>query len=60
MSAFPERTPIPDPIRVMVPGSYEIRARTVDLNGFTQPEPRPYQKSGMNLVPCQNLTVTMR
>jgi DMSO/TMAO reductase YedYZ molybdopterin-dependent catalytic subunit len=43
----------------LAPGSYEIRARTVDLNGFAQPEPRPYQKSGMNLVPCQNLTVTM-
>jgi DMSO/TMAO reductase YedYZ molybdopterin-dependent catalytic subunit len=40
------------------PGSYELRARTVDLNGFAQPEPRPYQKSGMNLVPRQRLTVT--
>ena len=35
-------------------GSYEFRARTVDLNGFAQPEPRPYQKSGMNLVPLRN------
>jgi hypothetical protein len=42
----------------LAPGSYEIRARTVDLNGFAQPEPRPYQKSGMNLVPCRNFTVT--
>ena len=42
----------------VAPGSYEIRARTVDLNGFAQPEPRPYQKSGMNLVPCRALTVT--
>jgi DMSO/TMAO reductase YedYZ molybdopterin-dependent catalytic subunit len=40
------------------PGSYEFRARAVDLNGFAQPEPRPYQKSGMNLVPCQTITVT--
>ncbi len=39
------------------PGSYEFRARAVDLNGFAQPEPRPYQKSGMNLVPCQVLVV---
>ncbi len=39
-------------------GSYEFRARTVDLNGFAQPEPRPYQKSGMNLVPLRMLTVT--
>jgi DMSO/TMAO reductase YedYZ molybdopterin-dependent catalytic subunit len=43
----------------LTPGSYEIRARTVDLNGFAQPEPRPYQKSGMNRVPFQNLTVTV-
>lgn len=40
------------------PGTYELRARAVDLNGFAQPEPRPYQKSGMNLVPCQTLTIT--
>ena len=42
----------------LVPGSYEFRARTVDLNGFAQPEPRTYQKSGLNLVPCQLLVVT--
>ena len=41
----------------LAPGSYELRARTVDLNGFAQPEPRPYQKSGMNLIPCQRLVV---
>ena len=35
----------------LAPGAYEFRARTVDLNGFAQPEPRPYQKSGMNLDP---------
>ena len=29
-----------------------------DLNGFAQPEPRPYQKAGMNLVPCQTFAVT--
>ncbi len=42
----------------LAPGSYELRARTIDLNGFAQPEPRPYQKSGMNLIPCQTLVVT--
>jgi DMSO/TMAO reductase YedYZ molybdopterin-dependent catalytic subunit len=41
----------------LAPGSYEFRARAVDLNGFAQPEPRPYQKSGMNLVPCQTIVV---
>jgi DMSO/TMAO reductase YedYZ molybdopterin-dependent catalytic subunit len=40
------------------PGSYEFRVRTVDLNGYAQPEPRPYQKSGMNRIPCRTLVVT--
>jgi DMSO/TMAO reductase YedYZ molybdopterin-dependent catalytic subunit len=43
----------------LAPGSYEFRARTIDLNGFAQPEPRPYQKSGMNLIPCRMLVVTV-
>jgi DMSO/TMAO reductase YedYZ molybdopterin-dependent catalytic subunit len=42
----------------LAPGSYEFRPRTVDLNGFAQPEPRPYQKSGLNPVPCQTFVVT--
>jgi DMSO/TMAO reductase YedYZ molybdopterin-dependent catalytic subunit len=37
----------------LTPGTYELRARTVDLNGFAQPEPRPYQKSGLNVVPVR-------
>jgi DMSO/TMAO reductase YedYZ molybdopterin-dependent catalytic subunit len=45
-------------LTALAPGSYELRARTVDLNGFAQPEPRVYQKSGMNLVPCQTFAVT--
>jgi hypothetical protein len=33
------------------PGRYEFRARTLDRNGFAQPEPRPFaQRSGMNGV----------
>ncbi len=40
------------------PGTYEFRVRAVDLNGFAQPEPRPYQKSGMNQVPSRTLVVT--
>jgi DMSO/TMAO reductase YedYZ molybdopterin-dependent catalytic subunit len=43
----------------LAPGRYEFRARAVDLNGFAQPEPRPYQKSGMNLVPCEAFAVTV-
>jgi DMSO/TMAO reductase YedYZ molybdopterin-dependent catalytic subunit len=40
------------------PGSYEFRVRAADLNGFAQPEPRSYQKSGMNRIPCRTLVVT--
>lgn len=40
------------------PGAYEFRVRTVDLNGFAQPEPRPYLKSGRNEVPYKGITVT--
>jgi DMSO/TMAO reductase YedYZ molybdopterin-dependent catalytic subunit len=40
------------------PGPYELRVRAVDLNGFAQPEPRPYQKSGMNRIPCRTFTVS--
>ncbi|MFO0959153.1 MAG: molybdopterin-dependent oxidoreductase [Isosphaeraceae bacterium] len=33
------------------PGTYEFRARTVDRNGFAQPEPRPFaQRSGVNRI----------
>jgi DMSO/TMAO reductase YedYZ molybdopterin-dependent catalytic subunit len=42
----------------LTPGTYELRARTVDLNGFAQPEPRPYQKSGLNVVPVRIFEVT--
>jgi DMSO/TMAO reductase YedYZ molybdopterin-dependent catalytic subunit len=41
------------------PGSYEFRARTVDRNGFAQPEPRPFaQRSGMNAVQCKRFRIT--
>jgi len=39
------------------PGKYELRVRTVDRNGFAQPEPRPDHQSGDNLIPCKILTV---
>ena len=43
------------------PGSYELRARTVDRNGFAQPEPRPYaQRSGLNGVQCKRFRITDR
>jgi hypothetical protein len=30
----------------------------VDLNGYAQPEPRPYPKSGRNEVQCKTILVT--
>jgi DMSO/TMAO reductase YedYZ molybdopterin-dependent catalytic subunit len=39
------------------PGAYEFRVRTVDLNGFAQPEPRPYPKSGRNEIPYKPIMV---
>lgn len=39
-------------------GAYEFRARAVDLNGYAQPEPRPYPKSGRNEIQCRSLVVT--
>lgn len=44
-------------LRNLEPGSYELRVRTVDRNGFAQPEPRPYQKSGRNGIQCKQFTV---
>jgi DMSO/TMAO reductase YedYZ molybdopterin-dependent catalytic subunit len=35
------------------PGSYELRVRTVDLNGKAQPQPRPQQATGRNMIPCK-------
>jgi DMSO/TMAO reductase YedYZ molybdopterin-dependent catalytic subunit len=45
-------------VQDLAPGNYEFRARTVDLNDFAQPEPRPYQKSGLNAVPVRTFVVT--
>jgi DMSO/TMAO reductase YedYZ molybdopterin-dependent catalytic subunit len=39
------------------PGGYELRVRTVDKNGFAQPEPRTYQKSGRNGIQCKQFMV---
>jgi hypothetical protein len=32
------------------PGKYELRCRAVDANGFAQPMPRPFKKSGGNAI----------
>jgi DMSO/TMAO reductase YedYZ molybdopterin-dependent catalytic subunit len=41
-------------------GAYEFRVRTVDLNGYAQPEPRPIQQSGKNDIQSKTLLVTAR
>ena len=44
-------------LKDLKPGAYEFRARTVDLNGFAQPEPRPYPKSGRNEIQSRQITL---
>lgn len=38
-------------------GKYDLRCRTVDRNGVAQPMPRPFQKSGGNLIQSISLRV---
>jgi DMSO/TMAO reductase YedYZ molybdopterin-dependent catalytic subunit len=38
-------------------GAYEFRVRSVDLNGYAQPEPRPYPKSGLNGIQYKPIVV---
>jgi DMSO/TMAO reductase YedYZ molybdopterin-dependent catalytic subunit len=40
------------------PGSYDIRVRTVDRNGHAQPQPRPSQRSGRNLIQVKRITIS--
>jgi DMSO/TMAO reductase YedYZ molybdopterin-dependent catalytic subunit len=44
-------------LKGLPPGGYEFRVRSVDLNGFAQPEPRPYPKSGRNEIQCGQFVV---
>lgn len=41
----------------LAPGAYEFRVRTIDLNGFAQPQPRPYPKSGRNEIQYKPIVV---
>ena len=34
-----------------------LRVRSIDLNGFAQPEPRPYPKSGRNEIQYKPIVV---
>jgi DMSO/TMAO reductase YedYZ molybdopterin-dependent catalytic subunit len=44
-------------LKDLAAGAYEFRVRTVDLNDFAQPEPRPYPKSGRNEIACHQFVV---
>jgi DMSO/TMAO reductase YedYZ molybdopterin-dependent catalytic subunit len=44
-------------LKGLAAGAYEFRARTVDLNGYAQPEPRPYPKSGRNAIQYRAIMV---
>jgi DMSO/TMAO reductase YedYZ molybdopterin-dependent catalytic subunit len=46
-------------LRDLRPGTYEFRARSVDLNDYAQPEPRPYPKSGRNEVQMRRIVVQL-
>lgn len=45
-------------IKGLKEGQYEVRARSVDLNDFAQPEPRPTQKSGRNGIQVRRFEIT--
>jgi DMSO/TMAO reductase YedYZ molybdopterin-dependent catalytic subunit len=40
------------------PGEYQLRCRSVDLNGIAQPMPRPFPKSGRSEIQVLKLSVT--
>jgi DMSO/TMAO reductase YedYZ molybdopterin-dependent catalytic subunit len=44
-------------LKNLQPGAYEFRVRSIDLNGFAQPEPRPYPKSGRNEIQVKTLVI---
>jgi DMSO/TMAO reductase YedYZ molybdopterin-dependent catalytic subunit len=44
-------------LKDITPGAYEFRVRSIDLNGFAQPEPRPYPKSGRNEIQVKTVVV---
>ncbi len=40
------------------PGGYMLMVRSVDLNGFAQPQPRPHSGTGQNAVPNKVIKAT--
>ena len=56
--------PIPNTIvhwaaleKVNAPGEYDLRCRTIDANGIAQPLPRPFGRSGINVIKVAKLAV---
>lgn len=45
-------------LKDLKPGPYKLCVRTVDLNDFAQPQPRPQTASGGNAVPCKDIKAT--
>ena len=53
----PHRWPLPNTtvhwatlLTASRPGKYDLRCRTIDANGIAQPMPRPFPKSGHNVI----------
>ena len=44
-------------LKGIAPGSYDVRCRTIDRKGIAQPMPRPFRKSGRNVIQRFSLTV---
>jgi DMSO/TMAO reductase YedYZ molybdopterin-dependent catalytic subunit len=44
-------------LKDLLAGAYEFRVRSIDLNGYAQPEPRPYPKSGRNEIQYKPILV---
>ncbi len=44
-------------IKGLEAGKYELRVRSVDKNGFAQPDPRDGPRSGKNQIPLQRIEV---
>jgi DMSO/TMAO reductase YedYZ molybdopterin-dependent catalytic subunit len=44
-------------LRGVAPGRYELRCRSIDLNGIAQPMPRPFPKSGRAAIQHVSLVV---
>ncbi len=44
-------------VKEVPPGEYFLACRTIDANGIAQPKPRPFRKSGYNVIQLAPLTV---